>query len=595
MKRPLTSLTALLLGGVCFLSTGADAAELRFHTTQPGGVVATGNTLGLATDPLANGPGTGDSIGTFTSLDLTNFDATPPNPLNPWGAGTTNNWQLNGSDAVLSLPQNAEILYAELVWGGSYNYGGENVLADIDTSVNLSFGGDALSIDPDPTTAVTLDTAGSFQIRYYMRSADVTGFVDAHRGGTYAVEGVPGTQSITATGTNAAGWTLVVAYRSDGEPTRDLSVFVGGIFVDEDATVDYAIDGFCAPPAGNIEGTIAISTLEGDSNRVGDQIGIGQSAAGPFVLLSGPNNPVDNFFCSQINGPDGQLDTSGTNGNANHTPGTNTKGARQGWDITHLALSSGQGHLVPDQTTAVLHTQTNSDSYMPTLAGLAIDVNAPKFTYDASTTEVDASTVTVGDTFNLTVKLVNEGSAPANDVFFTLDLPPGVDLTGFTTNGQSGDFFQAPVTSTSIEQAVLMGDVAENDTREVVATLEVTAPQPTDIVLRPIWGYHYNMCVNNPPLNDQFKAAVVSVDFEGVGGAGGAGGGGVGGAGGDTSTGASGGDGGAGGALANDSFPEGGGLVRCSASPSSATKSAGSAFAALAAVALARAARRRRR
>lgn len=594
-----------LLASVALPAT-ASAQDLRYATTQPGNVIAFGNTLGLAKQSGANGPGTGDSIGTFLSLSSNSVDNVPANAANPWGGNTTNNWTVNGSSGTLTLPVEAEVLYAELVWGGSTLYGGdapattEDVTALLDTPVTLSFGGDSLDVAPDASTSVTLNLGppqASFNIHYYMRSNDVTSFVQSHLSGTYAVEGVPGTQGAINNSTNAAGWTLVLAYRYDGEPIRNMSVYVGGIFVDEDATVDYPVSGFCAPPSEPIEGLIAIATLEGDANRTGDQLAIAKTINDPFVLLSGPNNPENNFFCSQINGVDGLIDTSGTYGTANHdtsdtnpTPSQNTNnvsGARQGLDITHLALSSDLGHLAANQTSAVLRTQTLSDSYMPMLAGISIDVNAPKFQYDDSTTLVDKDSVGVGDTFTLTVNLLNEGSAPANNVDFTVAVPNGVNLQSFTTNGATGDFFGAPVVQSELTTGVPMGIVDTGDSRQVKATFQVTSALTTDILLKPIWHYDYKVCVNDQAIEEEFKAQAVNVDFQGAMGTGGGGTGGAG-TGGAMGTGGAGNSdqGGAGGGLIDDAVAEGNGLFRCSASVGSAGKGSEGVWIGLAALGL---------
>ena len=96
--RRISILTCLAVG---LASTAANAAPtLRFRETAAGNVIATGNTLGLSKALDQNGPGTEDSIGTFLSLDGTSVDDFPASPVNPWGAGTTNDWTVNGSDAL---------------------------------------------------------------------------------------------------------------------------------------------------------------------------------------------------------------------------------------------------------------------------------------------------------------------------------------------------------------------------------------------------------------------------------------------------------------------------------------------------------------
>ncbi len=520
MQRPARLLWVSL--GILAFPAAVEAQVLRFTTTEPGNVVAVGNTLGLAKELNLNGPGTQDAIGTFTSLDPASVDTDAPLGAQAWPGGTTSDWSANGSAATLFLPIESQVLYAELVWAGSHQYG-EDVSAFLDDAVMLSFGNDSIQVQPDAITSTTVEQTGSFTIRYYMRSGDVTGFVSQHGAGSYAVQGVPGTQASNFNTVNAAGWSIIVAYRYESEPIRNMSVFVGDTaFVDENTTVDYSVSGFCAPPVGDIEGTIAIATLEGDSNRVGDQLAIGETVASTFVNVSGPNNPVDNFFCSQINDPSGLLDTSGTFGGANHTPGANAAGARQGWDVTHVTLSSTAGHLVTEQTSAVLRTQTLDDSYLPVLAGIAIDVNAPTFLYSASTTDIDVASVGVGDTFTVTATLLNEGTAPASGLAFTLPLPSGISLLDFQTDGQTGDVNGGPVALADLSGGVVMGDLPPGDQRVASVVLQVDSAQAATIVVQPTWAYTYTMCLGSP-TNESFAGEVASVSFvaePGVGGGG---------------------------------------------------------------------------
>ncbi|MBL9028504.1 MAG: hypothetical protein JNL21_40305 [Myxococcales bacterium] len=519
---------ALLLGlGVSSLSVEASAQALRFSTTAPGNVIAAGNTLGLSKESGLNGPGVSDSIGTFITLDAQSVDTDAPLGAMAWPGGTTSDWTANGSDAQLTLPSESQVLYAELVWGGSHEYG-EDVSAFLNEPVVLSFGNDSILVTPDATTATTVEQTGTFTIRYYMRSAEVTSFVEQHGSGLYAVAGVPATQASNFNTVNAAGWSIIVAYRFDSEPIRNLSVFVGDTaFVDENTTVDYAVSGFCAPPAGEINGTIAIATVEGDSNRVGDQLAIGQTVASSFVNLSGPNNPANNFFCSQINGPDGQLDTSGTFGMKNHTPGSNASGSRQGWDLTNVQLSSAAGQLAPGQTSAVLRTQTLDDSYMPVLAGIAIDVNAPTFLYQASSTEVDVNQVAIGDSFTVTATLENEGTATASGVELLLDVPSGISLTDFATDGQPGDVNGGSVALGDLASGVAMGDLTPGTQRVATITLQVDSAQANTIFLQPVWQYSYTQCAGMP-ATESFSGEVAVLGYVPETGTGGGGQGGAG-------------------------------------------------------------------
>ncbi len=556
--------------------TQAHAQAQVFTATRPGNVIAVGNTLGLSKETGKNGPGTADSIGTFISLDPNSVDTVPVDAANPWFAGTTNDWTMDGSSAALAFPNpEAEVLYAELVWGGSYDYGGEDVTASLDVPVTLSFGNDSIQVAPDGQTGNTINyflPGAGVLGQYYNRSADVTSFVKSHFSGTYSVSGVPATQSATINSLNAAGWTLVVAYRSDNEPIRNMTVYVGNSnkFVDENQTVDYSVSGFCAPPAGDVKGTIAISALEGDANRVGDQLLIAPDTNGPFVNLAGPNNPSNNFFASQINGADGLVDPSGTFGDAAHQQdainGTNVSGGRQGWDVTTVQISSSDNQLFANQTAAVLRTRTLGDSYLPVLSALAIEVNAPSFSYNNSPDSATPAVVHPGDTLHFSATLKNDGLAAANDVQFTLALPAGLTLASFDTDGQAGDINHTAVTQPQLASGVAMGNFAPQATHTVDLTFTVgQASNP--ILLKPIWKYDYVQCTSSGVvIPEEFKAKTVSVTFESVptmtSGAGGAGNGG---AGGSASTGSSSGGAGGDGSGNGLAFPQGGGF--CAASP----------------------------
>ncbi len=558
--------TALPLAFGLSLVGTSSAQDLRFSDNSPGGIVATGNTLGLSKDTGVNGPGIRDSIGTFLSLSNT-VDDSPLNALNPWPAFTTNDWTQNGSSAVLSLPLESEVLYAELLWGGSFQYV-EDVSAFLDDDVTLSMGAATMAVSPDPATSLTVSgtAASGFAVRYYMRSADVTSFVVAAGEGTYEVSGVPATQETTINSLNAAGWTLVVAYRNQNEPTRNLSVFVGGSFVDEDSTQDYSVSGFCAPPAGTVEGTAVVSAIEGDANLTGDQFLIAPTSVGPFASLSGPNNPQNNFFCSQLNDASGALDTLGSFGTDNHDAfaGTNLSGGRQGWDVTTIPLSSAAGQLNAGQTSAVLRTITTGDSYMPILAAFAIDVNSPDFGGAGSAITPVPSSVEVGDTFTLTATLENTGEVPAENLSLAIPLPSTVSLVSFSSDGAAGDINGSPVDEATLASGADEGDLPAGATRTVSLVLSLDGEPPTsNISSLATWSYEFQVCSNGTAIPEEFTQffsvgydAPVTTGGSGPGGAGPGGGGAQGGGG--NGNGAGGNGSGGGEPVGGDSSGEGG-------------------------------------
>jgi MYXO-CTERM domain-containing protein len=492
---------------------------LRFRETAAGNVVATGNTLGLSKTDGQNGPGTGDSIGTFLTLDEGSVDDFPQQLDNPWGTGTTNDWTLNGSEAELILPgDNTQVLHAELIWGGSTWYGTENVTGDVDSEVTLSFGDDSLLVAPDPASAedYMLIADEGFAVNNYVRSADVTDFVSEHGAGFYAAEGIPATQDSAVNELNTAGWTLVVAYRTAGEQVRNLTIFVGGSYVDENATVDYEFSGFCTPPAGEFDGYAVVSAMEGDADREGDSFAIAQTDAGPFVNLSGPNNPENNFFCSQLNDADGMLDTAGTAGDANHDAiaGENVVGGRQGWDVTRVSVNSGDNQLFNGQTEAVIRTQTNSDSYIPTLVAFGIEVNAPDLS--GASAGAEPTSLALEQTSTVTVDIDNVGEVHATGLVFQVELPDGLALDSFTTNGDDGDANGDAVDAAGLAAGVPVGDVDTNGAIQLQFVVRSeSAPTGDNYVLTPSWTYEYVSCTGEAPLTEPQVLADIVIDFEG--------------------------------------------------------------------------------
>lgn len=403
----------LLLGAA---SISHAAYVNRFSTIANGAVTFTGNTIGLNKQAGANAPGTSGSIGTFIAANNpTSVDGTYP-------AGTTAAWLSNASQAVLVVPTGSTVLYAELIWSGSYSYGGENVSAVLNNSVTFRTPLGTNSVAP--ATAQTLGAAGTNGTCattpcYYVRSANVTAQVQAAGAGSYTVGGIPATQGDAENNSNTGGWTLAVVYRNASLPARSLSVFVGAEVA---GSAPASVSGFCTPPTGPRSGRMLVSALEGDSGITGDQMLFGPSAA-TLTAQSGPNSLVSNFFASQINGNTGALDTSGSFGTSNQTPGTAGTG-RQGYDITNVDVSAS---LVNNQTTASAQGTTTGDQYMINALGLQINVGAPNFTLTNKT--VDKAVTFVGDTLTYTVRLDNTtGTADATNVVFKDAVPPGTSF-----------------------------------------------------------------------------------------------------------------------------------------------------------------------
>ncbi|MEH7506997.1 tandem-95 repeat protein, partial [Priestia megaterium] len=425
----------------------------RFLTNANGAVTFTGNTFGLNKQANANAPGTAGSIGTFFSVNPSSVDGSFP-------TGTTANYLQNSSSAVLRLPSTTtQILYAELIWGGSYLYGGEDVSAALNNAVTFITPTRTVSLQPDTATRFTLTTS-SF---YYVRSANVTNLIS--QAGTYAVLGVPGTQSTTENNANAAGWTLAVVYADPLQKSRNLSIFVGAELTSSaTGSSTAAVTGFGTPITGTVNGRLLVSAIEGDSAIVGDQLQFGPTVAA-LQPVSGPNNPINNFFASQINNDSGVLDTSGQFGSLNSTPGGSLSGARQGWDITNIDVSA---RLSNNQTSAVVRGTTSGDTYVISTLALQVDINAPVLNVSKSANVTSART---GDIITYTVQVSNTGTASANVLIAT---DPLSSATTFIPNSLQVD--GVTQTNADIRNGLSLGTLSINQTRVLTYQVRVAGP-----------------------------------------------------------------------------------------------------------------------
>ena len=269
--RGRTCVGLLITTILCLWNATAAHAQYvqRQVVTSNGAVTFIGNSLGLNKNGTLDEPGTSGSIGTFTTTNTSLRDNFA------WPPGTTEDWRQNSSAAVLNLPPNSRVVYAELIWGGSYLYGPEDVRPFLDDPVDFRTPAGLSQVTP--ALATRFIRSGP-QENYYGRSANVTALVTAGGNGTYTVGRVPATQSASEVDFNAAGWTLAILYEDSSLPARNLSLFVG---LEESGGSAASVSGFCTPTSGAVRGRVSVSAIEGDTNAGGDSLRFGSHRVRP--------------------------------------------------------------------------------------------------------------------------------------------------------------------------------------------------------------------------------------------------------------------------------------------------------------------------
>ena len=450
----------------------------RFTTTVTGAVTFTGNTLGLS----PTSPAPGNNFGTIDVFTTVNTSLQVPG----FPAGTTNDWRLNSSSAILNLPAGSSVLYAELVWAGTYRTDTEDVTAFLNDNISFTTPTGTFSVTPDPATAQQGSVGSQF---YYSRSANVTNLVTTGGAGTYTTGVVPATRTSAETSiSRSVGWTLEVVYQNASLPLRNLSVYAGQEIIEASSPpVDAIISGFATPSTGTVTGRVLVTAQEGDANIVGDQLRFGPSM-NATVALSGPRNPANNFFQSQICNDNGNLDTSGTFGNLNQPLGAAFPIRRQGWDITNVDASSS---LVNNQTSATVRFVTNGDGYAAAGFGIQIDATGPIINPVKS---VDKTVAGVGDILTYTITIPNTGTGSADNVVLQDSIPNGTTfIAGSVTVGGVTQPSANPATG------INLGMIPNNAQRIITFQVRVTTfPSPNPIPNRASVSYQFRPFVGSP-------------------------------------------------------------------------------------------------
>ncbi|WP_213471132.1 DUF11 domain-containing protein [Paenibacillus dendritiformis] len=419
---------------------------LRFSTITRGAITFTGNSLGISRasrfSPACT-PGTADAIGSFI---INNPDSVcgsvPSSPAT--GGGTTNMYAMNFSTNELVLPPGSTVVYAELVWGGTYLInapGGEDLSARLDDPVRFNTPAGMFNVNPETFFNYAVNVQGDLG---YIRSANVTALVAGGGAGTYGAGRIVGTLVPDPNTTSFAGWTLGVVYVNPALPFRSMNLYLGNVPIQAvSPPVTEMIGNFQTPSVGPINGRLLVSAQEGDASITGDFVRFGPDPNN-LVTIPQPDGFTNNFFQSLIYDDNGNINMTATFGDRNPIPGQPgsniSDGNRQGWDIANVSILS---RLVNGQTSAALQFGTNGDGYTINLLAIQIDNIPPSLLLEKS---AFPDTVTVGEEIVYTIVVSNDGDSPLENTVLTDPLPAGVIFQSVQTTQGTASFAAGTVT-----------------------------------------------------------------------------------------------------------------------------------------------------
>ncbi|MBK6835666.1 MAG: tandem-95 repeat protein [Bacteroidetes bacterium] len=366
---------------------------IRYQTTQKGGIRYISNTAvscngggGCNTARAENPPaGTGTDNG-FTAAYV-DID----------GDGTT----FQSSSDSLDLATCSEVLWAGLYWGAENRSGGSNYATRNQCRIKVNSGTYTnLTADAFQDNTVGFNTYHCFK--------DITTLVQgAGIKSRFTVANV----AARVGGTNRfGGWSIVVVYKNDLQPMRNLTVFNGLSNVSGgNPTTDVTVSGFLTPLSGPITFEIGNITYDGDRSSTGDQLRFNGGSG--FVNISDADNNTNDIFNS----------TLCYNGVAKTAPFINPGYLNTlGYDADiFIPNNVAKNYIGNSATSATLRLTTGGETFLTQVVSMAIDVYEPDLRAAVTVSDLNGGAVQPGDILEYTIIAKNIGSDPSVNTFVT--------------------------------------------------------------------------------------------------------------------------------------------------------------------------------
>jgi|GEM_PF-866290 len=391
MKKIISS---FFLFSICVISYAQVITpfSIRYQTTQKGGIRFVSNTSvtcsgGGCGAGRAEVPPAGTSTDNGFTAAYVDIDAD----------GTT----FSSSSDSLSLPLCSQISFAGLYWGGEMNNTAANYATRNQVKLKVNNGAyTTLTAASLQDNAVGFDTYHCFK--------DITSIVTA--AGTNARFTVANV-AVRTGGTNRfGGWTIVVVYKNDLQPMRNLTVFNGLSNVSgANPITDVTVSGFLTPLSGPVTFEVGNLTYDGDRSSTGDQLMFNGGSG--FVNISDAVNPLNDVFNSTLSYNGVQKTTPFINPSYTNSLGLDA-------DI-FIPNNAAKNFIGNSATSATLRLTTGGETYLTQVVTMAIDVYEPDLRAACRVVDLNGGSVLPGDILEYTIVGKNIGSDPAVNVFIT--------------------------------------------------------------------------------------------------------------------------------------------------------------------------------
>jgi len=332
----------------------------------------------------------------------------------------------NSSSSQLALPNNVDVVYAALYWGGRLK--GTNGLANAATTydrVKLRVPGSDTYVDVVAKPAdIIVSPSVSGVGEPYQAKAIVTELVQPAGAGNYTVANLAAGLGVDRYG----GWTLAVVFRDPNRPLRDITLFDGLVNVrSNDQPETITVSGFTVPVQGAVDATVGIVAYDGDRANTGDYADFNTTRLASSV------SPANDYFNSTI-------DTFGQNVLSRSPADQNTLG----FDVK---VADATGLIANSDTSAQITVGTKGESVLIGLISTRIDLRAPRFPSVKSVINTNGnSPAQIGDTLRYELSFTNTGDDPADNFVVTDPIPAGtayvpgsLRVDGNATTDSAGD------------------------------------------------------------------------------------------------------------------------------------------------------------